>query len=44
MLNDANSPARARMMSFAFAGILEQFEDDYDSDDSEFLSYIAQWQ
>ena len=44
MLNDANSPARARMMGFAFGGILEQFEDDFDSDDSELLSYIAQWQ
>ena len=44
MLNEANSPARARMMGFAFGGILEQFEDDFDSDDSELLSYIAQWQ
>ena len=44
MLNEATSPARARMMGFAFGGILEQFEDDFDSDDSELLSYIAQWQ
>ena len=42
MLHEGNSPANARMMGFAFGGILEQFEDDFDSDDSEFMSYIME--
>lgn len=30
------------MLDYAFGGILEQFEDDFDSEDSEFLSYIEE--
>lgn len=43
ILHEGSSPsANARMMGFAFGGILEHYEDDYDSEDSDYLNYLHQ--
>lgn len=33
----AQARRQQRLLGFAYGGIVEQFEDDFDSDDSEFL-------